>query len=113
MHALARKRVQVRGQGSHQGFAFTGFHFGDASLVQHDTAQNLHMVGPLAQHPGIRLPDGGKGLRKQIIEGFAFFQPRLKLSGFAPQLLIAQAAIGLVQGLHLLGNFFQLLDGGV
>ena len=36
VHALAGQGVEVGGQGGHQGFAFTGLHFGDAPLMEHD-----------------------------------------------------------------------------
>ena len=38
MDTLAGEGVQVAGQDGHQGFAFTGFHLGDAALVQHNAA---------------------------------------------------------------------------
>ena len=42
VNALPGQAVEVRRQGGHQGFAFTGFHFGDPALVEHDAADDLH-----------------------------------------------------------------------
>ena len=64
VHTLACKSVQEHRKGCHKGFTFTGGHFGDFSLMQGDTADELHVVVhhvPLehvsACLPGI-VPDG-------------------------------------------------------
>ena len=36
--ALAAQCIQIGRQGGHQGFAFTGLHFGNTSLMQHNAA---------------------------------------------------------------------------
>ena len=41
--ALAFEGVQVGRQGGDERLAFTGFHLGDASLVEHGTADELHV----------------------------------------------------------------------
>ena len=47
--ACARKSVQINGQGGYQGLALAGFHFGDLTVVQHYTADKLHVVVTLTQ----------------------------------------------------------------
>ena len=69
VHAVAGEGVEVNGHGGHQGFAFTGFHFGDLALVQHDAADELDVEGAHPQHPDRGLPGRGKGLGQQVIQG--------------------------------------------
>ena len=70
MDALPGQRVEVYGKGFHQGFPFTGAHFGNLALMQHDTADKLHIVmhhvpsnqvapgHPLVLVIGLVAPDG-------------------------------------------------------
>ncbi len=44
MHAFAGQCVEVNGQRSHEGLTFTGGHLGDLTVVQDDTAYQLHVV---------------------------------------------------------------------
>src|ERR1019366_5090504 len=39
--ALAHQRVQVQGEGRHQGLAFAGPHLGDLAVVEHDAPDQL------------------------------------------------------------------------
>ena len=61
--ALAGEGVEVTGQGGHQGLALAGLHLGDAPLVQHHAAHQLHVEVPHVEHPPAGLPHGGEGLR--------------------------------------------------
>jgi hypothetical protein len=81
VHALAGQRVQIDGQGGDQRLALTGGHLRDAALVQHDAADELHIIrndlprqrdaadvpGPSAQALARQL-DGGERLREQVVE---------------------------------------------
>ena len=44
MHAIARQGIQEHRKGGHQGLAFTRGHFGNLALMQHDAAEELHVV---------------------------------------------------------------------
>ncbi len=44
MHAFAGEGVEVGRERGYEGFTFTGGHFGDLTLVQHDTADQLYVV---------------------------------------------------------------------
>ncbi len=64
MNALACQCVQEDREGSHEGLAFTGGHLGNLAGIQHDTADQLHVVvdhvpgdAVAAGHPAV-LPDG-------------------------------------------------------
>jgi hypothetical protein len=72
--ALAGEAVQVGGQRRHEGLALAGLHLGDAPLVQHRAADQLHVEMTLADGALHRLADGGEGLRQQIIERLAVLE---------------------------------------
>ena len=44
VHATSAQCVEVNRQGGNQGFALTCSHFGDASLMKHHAAKELHVV---------------------------------------------------------------------
>ena len=71
MHAFTLQGVEVGGQGGHQRFTLAGFHFGNAALMQHYTAQNLHRERAHSQHPVGGLPADGKRVGQNVVEGFA------------------------------------------
>ena len=50
VHALTGECIQIRRQDGDEGLAFAGLHFGDAALVQHDAADELHAKRLHAQH---------------------------------------------------------------
>ena len=92
MDAFARQGVEVGGQNGHQGFTFTGAHFGNAALMQHDAADDLNPVGTHTQHAVRSLPDRGEGLGQQVVQGLALVQPLPELHGLMLQLARRSAA---------------------
>ena len=97
--ALAGEGVEVGGQGGHQGLALAGLHLGDAALVQHDAAHQLHRVGPQAQHPVGGLPHGGKGLGQNIVQRLPGGKPLLELHRLVLELLVGEGFIFVLHGL--------------
>ena len=45
MRAAPGQRIEIQRQGCDQRLAFAGGHFGDLALMQHDAADELHVVG--------------------------------------------------------------------
>ena len=82
MDAFAFQSVQIGGQRSNQGFAFTGFHLGNHPLMQDNTANQLDIIMSLTQSPFGSLADDGKSLRQQIVKRFALFQALFKFKRF-------------------------------
>ena len=72
--------------------------------MQDDAADELHPVGAQAQHPVRRLPDGGKGLRQDVVQGLALPQALLELRSLGLKLFVGQGAVFLLQGLDLVGD---------
>ena len=104
MDAVSGQGVEIGRQGGHQGLAFTGFHLGDASLMQDNAADELHPIGAQAQHPVRRLPDGGKGLRQDVVQGLALLQALLELRSLGLKLFVGEGAVFLLQSLDLVGD---------
>ena len=108
MDAFACQGVQVAGKDCHQGLAFAGFHFRDPALVQDNAAQKLYRVGPQADNPVGCLPDGGKGFREQVVQGFAVFQPGFERRCLSPKFLVGKLLIGFFQGEDLIQGGLEL-----
>ena len=104
VHALSRQGVEIRGQHGHKGLAFAGLHLRDPPLMKHHAADELHPVRAHAQHPVRRLPDGGKGVRQNVLQRLPVGKALLEPRRLGLQLLIAQGAVG---ALHLL-DFFDI-----
>ena len=71
MDALALDRVEIGGEGGDQRLAFARPHLGDAALVQHHAADQLHVEMALAEHALGRLAHGGEGRHQDVVEGLA------------------------------------------
>ena len=104
MDALARQRIQIGGEGGHQGLAFTGLHLGDPALMQHDAAHQLHPVGTHAQYTVRGLPHGGKSLRQNVIQSFTVGKTLLELRGLGLKLCIGEGLVFVAQRLDLIHN---------
>ncbi|MNO57541.1 hypothetical protein D3C76_480810 [compost metagenome] len=100
VHALAGQCVEVHGQGTDQGLAFTGTHFCDHALVQGHATDQLHVEVAHAHHALAGLTGHGEGFGQQLVQCLAFGQALLELCGLAPQLLVGE-------GHHLL---FESID---
>ena len=76
--------------------------------MQHDAAQQLHRIGPLAQHAVGRLTHGGKGVGQDGVQRLASSQAALQHVGLAAQLCVGHGVILCAQPLDLID---QRLDG--
>ncbi len=68
VHATARERVQVRGEGRDEGLALTGLHLRDPAEVQGGTAHDLHVEVPLTEGALARLADRRERLGEEVVE---------------------------------------------
>ena len=110
VHAFAGKRIQVDRGGCHQGFTFTGLHFGDSALVQGHAPDELDIVVAHAHHPAAGLPHRSKDFRQQAVQRFAFIKPTPELSGLALQLGVRQCAKLFLKFIDARDNFSHPLD---
>ena len=60
VHALARERVEVGRQNGDERFALAGLHLGDAALMEHDAADELHAERAHAEDAVAHLARDGK-----------------------------------------------------
>ena len=90
MDALAAQRVEVGRQRRDQRLALAGAHLGDAALVQHHAADQLHVEVPLPQRALGGLAHHGEGLDLQVVQGLALLQPLPELAGLGTERLVGQ-----------------------
>lgn len=108
---MARERVQICRKRFGDGFSFTGFHFRNATLVQHNTAQKLHIE--------MSLPDGAlcclaHNRKRPPAKGHPTFRPQpsrsLNSMGLCAQRLIRkrmQFRFQLIDPAHLRHQLFD------
>ena len=107
--AFPPQGVQISRHGCHQGFTFTGFHFRNPALVQHDTAQHLYPEGAHSQHPVRGFADSGESLRQNIVFRFAILQSLSEFGRLGLQLFIGQRTVFFLQRHDRLDGFLQFL----
>ena len=110
VHAIAGQCVEVGWEDGDEGFAFAGLHLGDAPLVQHDAAHDLHAVWPHAEHAAGRLAADREGLRQQIVERLARRQPVFEFLRLLAQLLVGQFFIRFFERHHGFDLRFEFFD---
>jgi len=68
VHTLARKRIEVGGQGCHERFALAGAHLGNLAVVHGHAADQLDVEMPHAQHASRSLATDSKGLGQEFVQ---------------------------------------------
>ena len=110
MDALSGQRIQVNRQGGNQCLTFTGLHLSDTTLMQHDTADNLHREVLHAQHPPCSLAAGSKCFRQDVIQRLSVAQTLLELWSHRFQLLVGHFGKLFVQRKDLVANRIDSLE---
>ena len=72
VNAVPGKRVEVAGERRHEGFAFTGSHFGNLALVQDHAADQLHVEVAHLHGAPAGFADDGEGFGQNFVECGAF-----------------------------------------
>ena len=101
MCPLFQKGIEVKGQRRGKGFAFTRLHFSYFAFVQDNPADKLNIEMAHPQRPYGGFPDGGKGLREEIIQRLASGKSLLEFKRFCPKLIIRK---GLKFGLQMVDH---------
>ena len=101
MDALAGQRVEIDRQRGDQRLALAGAHFGDAAIIEHHAADQLHVERPHAKHAARCLAHGGESRNQKIVE-------RGAIGEIGAELLGARRKLGVGQRLHLV---FHRIDG--
>ncbi len=97
MHALARERVQVGGQGSDQGLALARLHLRDCAAVEDDAPDELDVEVAHVEHAPASLAHDREGLGKKGVQALALLQPALELGRAGGEGGVAQAEEGRFQ----------------
>ena len=111
VHALARQGVEVGRERRDEGLALTGLHLGDVAEVQGGPTHDLHVEVSLAEGALARLADGGERLRQEHVEGLALVEALAETLGLVAQLLVGELLEVGLEGIDLLGDALQLLQG--
>ena len=106
VNALALERSQIGRHRRDQRLTFTGFHLGDAALMQNNTADDLHLEMLHADTSPRRLTADRKRLRQKVIQRFAACETLLELRRLGFQLFIGQCRHLILQRHDLICNFF-------
>ena len=104
---LSGQGVEVKRKDRDEGFSFTGRHFRDFSLMQHDAADHLHVEGNhvpdefmIADRDGgsaesaAGVLDDGEGLAHDVVGRFAFLQTLLELLRLGLEFLLGKLLVG-------------------
>ena len=74
MCAASGQSIQVHRRRGYKRFTFTGLHLRNLALMQHNTANQLHVIMPHIQHALTRFTHGRKRLGQNIIQRCAVIQ---------------------------------------
>ena len=107
MRALSFQCVEIHRARGDERLAFARFHFRNHPPMQHDPADELHIIMPHVQNPPARLADRRKRLRQNIVERRAVFDHRLEFRRLRLQLLVGQALNSRFQTVYLNDNGAQ------
>ena len=110
MNTVTCKRVEVCRESCNESFTLTGLHFCNSALMEHDTAEQLHVEGSLSKHTPVSLSYRRKCIGKNIVKRFACRKSFLKCRCYCLQLLVGHSRIFISQSLYLIRDLLKLLD---
>jgi hypothetical protein len=90
VHALAFERVQVNRQGRDERLAFARLHLGDPAVMQHHSAQELHVVVPHLERALAGFAAHCERLGQDVVERRAVVELLLELSRLGFDLGVAE-----------------------
>ena len=109
--ALPGERVQVDRQRRGERLALAGAHLGDRALVQHRTAQDLHVEVAHAERALRGLAHDRERLGQQIVQRLALFEPLAELGGLAAELVIGERSELVFERVDVAHGAFQTAQG--
>ena len=98
MDALAGQRVEVGREDGNERFALAGLHLGDAALMEHDAADDLHAVRAHAEHAVCGLADSGECLGQELVKRLAGGETVLEFLRLGAEILVGEGAVIVLEG---------------
>ncbi len=89
VHALSGERIEVDRKRGDERLALARAHLGDLAVVQHHSADELHVEGAHADRAARGLAGGRECFRKDLIERFAGDEARAQLVGARAKAFVA------------------------
>ena len=97
-------------EGCDKRFTLTRFHFGNAALMEHDTAEDLHTEGAFAKHAVCRLTYCRKCIGQNVVKRFSCGKTSLECGSGCLELGIAHGGIFFCQRVDKIGNCSDLFE---
>ena len=90
VNTLARERVQVDRERCDESLALARFHLSDATFVEHNPTDELHVEMTHLQNTPARLAAHGKDLGQELVERLPFFTALFELGGLRFELVVRE-----------------------
>src|SRR4030042_5863069 len=90
MDALSPQTVQIGRQGGYKSLPLASGHLGYLSFMEHNPANQLDIIVPLAEGSPRCLADHGKGFGENFLQRLSPVDPLFELPCPCPDLIIAQ-----------------------
>ena len=91
MHAFSEQCLRIGCECRYQCLSFSGSHFGDLSLTQGNSPDQLDVKVPLIAHALAGFANQGKSLGDDILEGCAFGNALLEFCRFLWEICVSQS----------------------
>ena len=110
VHAVARQRVEVRGQHTGQGLALTGLHLGDVAVVQRGATHDLHVEVLLVENAPCSFAGHRECLGQHFVERLALGDAILEFAGLGLQFVVGERCDLVFQRLDVRCDRIESLD---
>mmetsp|Transcript_66101 Transcript_66101/g.157868 ORF Transcript_66101/g.157868 Transcript_66101/m.157868 type:complete len:231 (+) Transcript_66101:2074-2766(+) len=104
VHALPRKRVEIRREGRHERLALASRHLRKLALLEAKAADQLDVVVPHLEHAPRRLAHHRERLIQNVVLGLALGEPRPEHRCLRREILVRHLLQSILQRVHLLLN---------
>jgi len=108
--AAPAERIQIGGECRDERLSLARLHLGDRASVEHDAADQLHVVVALSEGSLGGFAHGGERLGQEIVQGLALFETLPELARARAQRRIGELGTLRLEPVDPLDGGFELLD---
>ena len=108
--AAPAERIQIGGECRDERLPLARLHLGDRASVEHDAADQLHVVVALSEGSLGGFAHGGERLGQEVVQGLALFETLLELARAHAQRRIGEPGTLRLEPVDPLDGGFELLD---